>query len=65
MEEIKFYENIVRLAKKNGYPPHQICALTGKLKKEPQWSIVDELNTWKEIDVLLLTTEVEFATINL
>lgn len=68
MTKIEFFEMIVQLSRENGYVPSEICAFTGKLFKTPRWSIVDELNTWREIEVIThndLTSQENYATISL
>lgn len=68
MTKIEFFEMIVELSKENGYAPSEICAFSGKLLRTPQWSLVDELNTWKEIETITnnnLTSQESYATISL
>ncbi len=68
MTKVEFFEMIVELTEDNGYTPSEVCAFTGKRLKTPQWSLVDELNTWKEIEEITvnsLTSQESYATISL
>ena len=68
MTKVEFFEMVVELSKENGYTPSEVCAFTGKLLRTPQWSLVDELNTWKEIESITnngLTSQENCATISL
>lgn len=63
MTKTEFFEMVIEFAERDGFEPNRICAFTGKYLECPQWSIVDEFNSYKEIDNLLLMTELDFATI--
>ena len=51
--KVEFYKLMISVTESNGYEPKGVCAFTGKVEAAPQWSLVDELTAWEEIEKLI------------